>query len=61
MFAKAKQVRVIEHLEDSKPYEFDGILVNETTLVALDNGAILDPRENWIEIVEELPWFEVTL
>jgi hypothetical protein len=60
MFEKAKQVRVVEHLEDSEPYEFDGILVNNHILVAMDNGVILDPAASWLEIVEELPWYEIS-
>ena len=60
MFKKAKQVKVREHLEDSEPYEYLGILVNEHTLIALDNGAILDPSEPWIEIIKELPWIEIS-
>ena len=61
MFPKAKQVRVREcYGAESAPYEFDGILVNASTLIALDNGAILDPREEWIEIIKEYPWYPVS-
>ena len=61
MFDKASQVRVREHLEDSEPYEYDAILVSNSCLVAMDNGAILDPSEPWIEIIETYPWIPVTL
>ena len=61
MFQKAKQVRVREMLEDSKPYEFDAILVNNSCLVAMDNGAILNPTDPSIEIIKEYPWFPVSL
>ena len=61
MFNKASMVRVREHLEDSEPYEFDAILVNNSTMVAMDNGAILNPNADWIEIIKEYPWFPVSL
>lgn len=61
MFDKASMVRVREHLEDSEPYEFDAILVSNSCLVAMDNGAILNPEEPWIEIIKEYPWFPVSL
>ena len=54
MFEKAKQVRVREMLEDSKPYEFDAILFGDK-LIAMDNGAILNPKAEWIEIIKEYP------
>ena len=60
MFAKAKQVRVKEHLEDSKPYEYDAIICGNK-LIAMDNGAILNPNADWIEIIKEYPWFPVSL
>ena len=61
MFAKASQVRVREYLEDSEPYEFDAIMVNDKCLVAMDNGAILNPSEPWIEIIKIYPWISVSL
>ena len=61
MFDKASMVRVREHLEDSKPYEFDAILVSNSCLVAMDNGAILNPEEPWIEIIKTYPWIPVPL
>ena len=61
MFDKASMVRVREHLEDSKPYEFDAILVNNSTLIAMDNGAILNPEEPWIEIIKTYPWISIPL
>ena len=60
IFEKAKQVRVREILEDSKPYEFDAILFRNK-LIAMDNGAILDSNTDWIEIIKEYPWFPVSL
>ena len=60
-FRKAKQVIVREHLEDSKPYVFSAILLEEeNVLVAMDNGAILNPSWEWIEIIEELPWINLS-
>lgn len=56
MFEKAKQVIVKEILENSKPYIFKAVLVGDK-LVAMDNGAILDVKTEWIEIVKELPWW----
>ena len=61
MFDKASMVRVREHLEDSEPYEFDAILVSNSCLVAMDNGAILNPEEPWIEIIKEYPWISIPL
>ena len=61
MFDKASMVRVREHLENSEPYEFDAILVSNSCLVAMDNGAILNPEEPWIEIIETYSWFHVSL
>ena len=61
MFDKASMVRVREHLENSEPYEFDAILVSNSCLVAMDNGAILNPEEPWIEIIETYSWFPVSL
>ena len=60
MFEKAKQVRVREILEDSKPYEFDAILFGDK-LIAMDNGAILNPNADWIEIIKEYPWISIPL
>ena len=59
MFEKAKQVMVREYLEDSKPYEFGAILVGGK-LVAMDNGAVLNPNEDNIEIVKVLPWINLS-
>jgi hypothetical protein len=55
MFKKAKQVIVKEILEDSEPYIYGAIQIGNT-LVAMDNGAILDANADWIEILEELSW-----
>jgi hypothetical protein len=60
MFEKAKQVRVREILEDSKPYEFDAILFGDK-LIAMDNGAILNPNADWIEIIKTYPWISIPL
>lgn len=60
MFEKAKQVRVREILEDSKSYEFDAILFGDK-LIAMDNGAILNPNADWIEIIKEYPWISIPL
>ena len=60
MFPKAKQVRVRENLENSKSYEFDAIICGNK-LIAMDNGAILDVNEDWIEIIKEYPWLPVSL
>ena len=59
MFKKAKQVRVREWLEDSKPYEFGAIAIGDT-LIAMDNGAILDRNSEWIEVVEEFYWIDLS-
>ena len=61
MFDKASMVRVREYLEDSEPYEFDAILVSNSCLVAMDNGAILNPEEPWIAIIKTYPWIPVPL
>ena len=61
MFDKASMVRVREHLEDSEPYEFDAILVSNSCLVAMDNGAILNPEESWISIIKTYPWISIPL
>ena len=61
MFDKANMVRVREYLEDSEPYEFDAILVSNSCLVAMDNGAILNPEEPWIAIIETYPWISIPL
>ena len=61
MFNKASMVRVREYLDDSEPYEFDAILVNASCLVAMDNGAILNPKDPWIEIIKTYPWISVPL
>jgi hypothetical protein len=60
MFDKASMVRVREYLEDSEPYEFDAILVSNSCLVAMDNGAILNPENPWIAIIKTYPWFPVS-
>ena len=60
MFAKAKQVRVRERLEDSEPYEYDAIIAGKF-LIAMDNGAILNANADWIEIIKEYPWVPVSL
>ena len=59
MFEKAKQVLVKEILEDSKPYLFGAIQIGDK-LIAMDNGAILDAKADWIEIVKELPWISLS-
>jgi hypothetical protein len=59
MFEKAKQVKVVEWLQDSNPYVFGAILIGDK-LIAMDNGAILDPAAKWIEIVEEYPWISLS-
>lgn len=59
MFEKAKQVIVRENLEDSEPYEFGAIQIGDK-LIAMDNGAILNAKANWIEIVKELPWISLS-
>ena len=61
MFDKASQVRVREHLENGQPYEFDAILVSNHCLIAMDNGAILDPSQPWIEIIKNYPWLPISL
>ena len=61
MFDKANMVRVREYLEDSEPYEFDAILVNNSCLVAMDNGAILNPEEPHIAIIKTYPWISIPL
>ena len=60
MFDKANMVRVREYLKDSEPYEFDAILVSNSCLVAMDNGAILNPEDPWIAIIKTYPWFPVS-
>ena len=60
MFAKAEQVRVREYLEESEPYEFDGLLIG-TTLIALDNGAIINAKSDHIEIIKKYPWIPISL
>ena len=60
MFEKAKQVFVREHLEDSEPYEFGGVLIGDK-IIAMDNGAILDANDKTIEIVKELPWIDLSV
>ena len=60
MFDKASMVRAREHLEDSKPYEFDAILFGDK-LIAMDNGAILNLNADWIEIIKEYPWISIPL
>lgn len=59
MFEKAKQVRVREILEDSKPYEFGAIQIGDK-LIAMDNGAILNAKADWIKIIEEFPWISLS-
>jgi hypothetical protein len=61
MFDKASMVRVREYLEDSEPYEFDAILVSNSCLVAMDNGAILNPEEPGIAIIKTYPWISIPL
>jgi ABC-type sulfate transport system substrate-binding protein len=58
MFEKAKQVIVKENLEDST-YVFGAIQMGDV-LIAMDNGAILDAKADWIEIVKELPWISLS-
>ena len=58
MFPKAKQIRVREYLENSKPYEFDALLVGDV-IVAMDNGAILKAKGEYLEIIKEYPWYPV--
>ncbi len=60
MYKKAKQVKVREHLEDSKPYEFGAILLSDEILIAMDNGAILSASDPTIEILKELPWISLS-
>ena len=59
MFEKAKQVLVREYLEDSEPYEFGAIQIGDK-LIAMDNGAILNAKAEWIEILGELPWISLS-
>ena len=61
MFDKASMVRVRDYLEDSEPYEFDAILVSNSCLVAMDNGAILNPEEPLIAIIKTYPWISIPL
>ena len=60
IFRKAKSVIVREHLEDGD-YVFTAIfLEKENILIAMDNGTILDPSWDWIEIVREVFWVNVS-
>jgi hypothetical protein len=62
MFDKASMVRVREYLKDDEPpYEFDAILVSNSCLVAMDNGAILNPEDPWIAIIKTYPWISIPL
>ena len=59
MFQKAKQIKVREHLENSEPYEFGAIQMG-STIIAMDNGAILNANDSHIEIVYEYPWISLS-
>ena len=59
MLKRAKQVRVRECLDDNKFYEFDAIQVDDM-LIAMDNGSVLDAKADWIKIIKEIPWYNVS-
>lgn len=61
MFNKGIQVKVKETMEDGTIQTWGGILIDDNTLIAADNGAIfsLDMAPH-IKIVERLSWIPIS-
>ena len=55
----AKQVRVKERLQNGELIEYGAILVKDM-LIAMDNGQILNPEDEEIEIIETLKWISLS-
>lgn len=52
----ASQVICKEYFYDGTSQYFVGILIDENTLIALDNGEVLDPKSEWLKIVNYISW-----
>ena len=59
MLHKAKQVKVREHLDHNEVYEFGAIQIGNK-LIAMDNGSILNANADYIEIIQEFPWVNLS-
>ena len=53
------QVKVKETFEDGTTQIFGGI-VYQNKIIAMDNGDILDLNSDYLEIIEELTWINLS-
>ena len=53
------QVKVKEIFEDGTTQIFGGI-VYQNKIIAMDNGDILDLNSDYLEIIEELTWINLS-
>ena len=54
-----KQVEVKETLEDGTTQIF-GAIAYQDKIIAMDNGDVLDLNSDYLEIIEELPWINLS-
>ena len=54
-----KQVKVKETFEDGTTQIFGGIAYQDK-IIAMDNGNILDLNSDYLEIIEELTWINLS-
>ena len=53
------QVKVKETFEDGTTQIFGGIAYQDK-IIAMDNGAVLDLNSDYLEIIEELTWINLS-
>ena len=53
------QVKVKETFEDGTTQIFGGI-VYQNKIIAMDNGDVLDLNSDYLEIIEELTWINLS-
>ena len=54
-----KQVKVKETFEDGTTQIFGGIAYQDK-IIAMDNGNVLDVNSDYLEIIEELTWINLS-
>ena len=54
-----KQVKVKETLEDGTTQIF-GAIAYQDKIIAMDNGDVLDLNSDYLEIIEELTWINLS-
>ena len=54
-----KQVKVKETFEDGTTQIFGGIAYQDK-IIAMDNGDVLDLNSDYLEIIEELTWINLS-